>query len=192
MLRAICWWKRLHSRVSTRIEDRRKIREHSRETPAACTHWIVAASTTRRKIVMQRGGFPMNALKRPGIYAGFTSLVLMSALAAPAALAQTKTFPPGTDCSKLSGTDMATCQSQQSSQQMDGTVGNGAPAGTPPANNGIGAGNQVVPNNTANPTGGGANSTGSVNGVQNAPSGQNGQNGPSGTPNANTNNTSNP
>ena len=132
----------------------------------------------------------MNTLKRPGIYAGFTSLVLMSALAAPA-LAQTKTFPAGTDCSKLSGADMTACQSQMSSQQLDGTVGNGAPVGTPPANNGIGAGDQAVPN-SANPTGGNSNSSGAVNGLENAPSGQNGQNGPSGTPNANTDHTSTP
>jgi hypothetical protein len=146
--------------------------------------------TTRRKIVMQRGGFPMNALNRPGIYAGFTSLVLMSALAAPA-IAQTKTFPPGTDCSALGGADMTACQSQQATQQRDGTVGNGGTPVSPPANNGIGAGNQVVPN-AANPTGGNANSSGPVNGLQNAPSGQNGQNGTTGTPNANTDNTSNP
>jgi hypothetical protein len=87
---------------------------------------------------------------------------------------------------------MTACQSQQASQQQDGTVGNGAPVGTPPANNGIGAGNQVVPNDAANPNGGNANGSGPIGGVQNAPSGQNGQNGTSGTPNGNTNNTSNP
>src|SRR5690242_21664805 len=121
----------------------------------------------------------MNAFHRTGVYAGLTSLVLMSALAAPA-LAQTKTFPAGTDCSKLSGADMAACQSQMATQQKDATVGNGATPNSPPANNGIGAGNQVVPNDAANPTGGNANGNGAV---QNAPGGQNGQNGPAGTPN---------
>ena len=127
----------------------------------------------------------MNALNRPGIYAGFTSLVLMSALAAPA-LAQTKTFPPGTDCSKLSGTDMAACQSQESSQQLDGTIGNG---GTP-QDTVAPSGNPIAPNNTttnpttANPGGGGVNqNTPTPN-----PNGTNGSNGNNGTNGANTSN----
>ena len=117
----------------------------------------------------------MNTFHRPGIYAGLTSLVLMSALAAPA-LAQTKTFPPGTDCSKLSGADMTACQAQMASQQKDGTVGNGTPAGTlPDTSTGLGNGNQL---NNAVP------------GVT-GPNGTNGQNGTTGSPNGTTNN-SNP
>src|SRR5690348_11190557 len=102
----------------------------------------------------------MNVFKRPGIYAGLTGLVLISAAAAPA-LAQTKTFPPGTDCSQLSGADMTACQNQMSSQQRDGTVGNGATPGAPVAPGGIGSGNQVPPatnggvnNLSTNPSGG--------------------------------------
>jgi hypothetical protein len=130
----------------------------------------------------------MNALNRPGIYAGFASLVLMSAVAAPA-LAQTKTFPAGTDCSTLSGADMTACQAQMASQQKDGTVGNGATPNTPADPGGIGTGNLAVPNNAANPNGGNANGNGAD---QNTGVNRSGANGGTGSPNATTNNTSNP
>jgi hypothetical protein len=129
----------------------------------------------------------MNALTRPGIYAGLTSLVLISALAAPA-VAQNKTFPTGTDCSALSGSDMTACQSQMSSQQKDATVGNGATPGALPDPGGIGANNAVVPNNAANPTGGNANGSGST---ENSSVNRT-QNGNAGTPNATTDHTSTP
>ncbi|HVZ01668.1 MAG TPA: hypothetical protein VHA35_19330 [Dongiaceae bacterium] len=115
----------------------------------------------------------MNVFNRPGIYAGLTGLVLISATAAPA-IAQTKTFPPGTDCSALSGADMTACQNQMSSQQRDGTVGNGAVPGTQIAPGGIGSGGET-----------GTTTNGTTN--FNTPSGTNTTN-PSGT----TNGTSNP
>jgi hypothetical protein len=122
----------------------------------------------------------MNTLKRPGIYAGFTSLVLMSAVAAPA-LAQTKTFPPGTDCSKLGGADMTACQNEMANQQKDSVGGASDPSGVTP--NTTGGTNQVGPNG-ATPNTNGA--------TQNAPSGRSDANGPSGSANGNTDHTDNP
>jgi hypothetical protein len=111
-----------------------------RNRPSERALALVCGIGDRRNIVMQSGGIRMNVRNRTGIYAGLTSLVLISAVAAPA-LAQTKTFPPGTDCSQLSGSDMAACQNQMSSHQRDGTVGNGATPGAQIAPGSIG-GNQ--------------------------------------------------
>jgi hypothetical protein len=121
----------------------------------------------------------MNVFNRTGLYAGLTGLVLVSAAAVPA-VAQTKTFPPGTDCSQLTGADVTACQHQMSSQQRGGAGDTGAAPGAQTAPGNIGNGVQ-------NPANGGVNNDSTI-----GPSGGVPNTGGTNSSNGNSNGTSNP
>jgi hypothetical protein len=119
----------------------------------------------------------MNLFSRAALYASLTGLAVVSAAVAPA-MAQTKTFPPGTDCSRLTGADITACQNQMSSQQRGGAGAAGAaPAQTTPGNTGNGTPNPanggVNNDSTIGPSGGvpntgGTNPNGNSNGTRNS------------------------